>query len=262
MFVKSRTLWSRCNFWLGKLWNGRVQELEGSVRGRVAPLPGSPLWPALFPGFFASLTPTPHLCVCIQDTEVLNTAILTGKTVSVPVKVVAVQEDGSVVDVSDSTECKSADEDVIKVRHPREAANGVSAPFPSITTALGRISHSRFHTGVGCFPWVMGSGVSRGCAGPARFRSLMRRWCWCVPCGAVVRCSRAGDAQWDQSRSFFAGQAVLMRKRVVLYIPPGKSQRPHRDLWSCVAFLHPLFNSNDDVTECNELSYMLLFLFV
>lgn len=89
--------------------------------------------------------------MCIQDTEVLNTAILTGKTVSVPVKVVAVQEDGSVVDVSDSTECKSADEDVIKVRHSREAANGVSAPFPSITTALGRISHSRFHTG-GLFP--------------------------------------------------------------------------------------------------------------
>lgn len=58
--------------------------------------------------------PTPFLYV--QDTEVLNTAILTGKTVSVPVKVVAVEEDGSVIDVSDSTECKSADEDVIKVR--------------------------------------------------------------------------------------------------------------------------------------------------
>ncbi|XP_070077291.1 transmembrane protein 132E-like [Equus przewalskii] len=48
------------------------------------------------------------------DTEVLNTAILTGKAVSVPVKVVGVQEDGSVVDVSESVECRSADEDVIK----------------------------------------------------------------------------------------------------------------------------------------------------
>lgn len=46
----------------------------------------------------------------------MNTAILTGKPVSVPVKVVGVQEDGSVVDVSESVECKSADEDVIKVR--------------------------------------------------------------------------------------------------------------------------------------------------
>lgn len=50
-----------------------------------------------------------------QDTEVLNTAILTGKAVSVPVKVVAVQEDGSVVDVSEAVECRSADEDVVKV---------------------------------------------------------------------------------------------------------------------------------------------------
>ncbi|XP_077149381.1 transmembrane protein 132B [Ranitomeya variabilis] len=50
-----------------------------------------------------------------MDTELLNTAILTGRTMSIPVKVVAVQEDGSVIDVSDFTECKSADEDVIKV---------------------------------------------------------------------------------------------------------------------------------------------------
>ncbi|XP_012371179.1 transmembrane protein 132B [Octodon degus] len=49
------------------------------------------------------------------DTEVLNTAILTGKPVSVPVKVVGVQEDGSVVHVSESVECRSADEDVVKV---------------------------------------------------------------------------------------------------------------------------------------------------
>ena len=51
-----------------------------------------------------------------QDSEVLNTAVLTGKVVSVPVKVVAVQEDGSVVDVSEAMECRSADEDVIKVQ--------------------------------------------------------------------------------------------------------------------------------------------------
>ncbi|XP_066870990.1 uncharacterized protein [Kogia breviceps] len=54
-------------------------------------------------------------CELVQDTEVLNTAILTGKVVSVPVKVVAVQEDGSVVDVSEAVECRSADEDVVKV---------------------------------------------------------------------------------------------------------------------------------------------------
>lgn len=63
----------------------------------------------------ADLCVTRALCSPAQDTEVLNTAILTGKAVSVPVKVVAIREDGSVVDVPEAVECRSADEDVIKV---------------------------------------------------------------------------------------------------------------------------------------------------
>ncbi|XP_075032928.1 transmembrane protein 132C isoform X2 [Mixophyes fleayi] len=50
-----------------------------------------------------------------MDTEILNTAILTGKTVAVPVKVVSVEENGSVTDISELVECKSSDEDVVKV---------------------------------------------------------------------------------------------------------------------------------------------------
>ncbi|XP_064210060.1 transmembrane protein 132C isoform X1 [Anguilla rostrata] len=50
-----------------------------------------------------------------MDTEILNTAVLTGKTVAVPVKVVTVGADGTVTDVSESVECHSADEDVVKV---------------------------------------------------------------------------------------------------------------------------------------------------
>ncbi|MBN3296089.1 T132C protein, partial [Amia calva] len=50
-----------------------------------------------------------------MDTEILNTAVLTGKTVAVPVKVVSVGEDSAVTDVSESVECRSADEDVVKV---------------------------------------------------------------------------------------------------------------------------------------------------
>ncbi|KAI4568734.1 hypothetical protein MJG53_014352 [Ovis ammon polii x Ovis aries] len=50
----------------------------------------------------------------LQDLEVLNMVILTGKAVSVPIKMVAVQEDGLVVDLSEAVECRSADEDVIK----------------------------------------------------------------------------------------------------------------------------------------------------
>ncbi|XP_035870824.1 transmembrane protein 132C [Phyllostomus discolor] len=50
-----------------------------------------------------------------MDTELLNTAILTGKTVTLPVKVVSVEENGAVADISESVECRSADEDIVKV---------------------------------------------------------------------------------------------------------------------------------------------------
>lgn len=45
----------------------------------------------------------------------MNTAVLTGKTVAVPVKVVIVGIDASVMDVSDAVKCASTDEDVVKV---------------------------------------------------------------------------------------------------------------------------------------------------
>ncbi|NXD98426.1 T132D protein, partial [Chaetorhynchus papuensis] len=50
-----------------------------------------------------------------MEAEILNTAILTGKTVAVPVKVVSVEDDGTVADLVESVECRSSDEDVIKV---------------------------------------------------------------------------------------------------------------------------------------------------
>ncbi|XP_007952416.1 transmembrane protein 132D [Orycteropus afer afer] len=50
-----------------------------------------------------------------MEAEILNTAILTGKTVAVPVKVVAVEEDGTVTELLDSVQCRSSDEDTIKV---------------------------------------------------------------------------------------------------------------------------------------------------
>lgn len=45
----------------------------------------------------------------------MNTAILTGKTVAVPVKVISLEDDGTVTDLLESVECRSSDEDVIKV---------------------------------------------------------------------------------------------------------------------------------------------------
>lgn len=50
-----------------------------------------------------------------MDTQILNTAVLTGRTVAVPVKVVTVGTDGAVSDVTESVECRSTDEQVIKV---------------------------------------------------------------------------------------------------------------------------------------------------
>ncbi|XP_077417317.1 transmembrane protein 132B isoform X1 [Vanacampus margaritifer] len=50
-----------------------------------------------------------------QDTEVLNTAILTGRRVSLPVKLVTVGTDGQVREVDDSLSCTSADVHVLKV---------------------------------------------------------------------------------------------------------------------------------------------------
>ncbi|RVE67893.1 hypothetical protein OJAV_G00086370 [Oryzias javanicus] len=50
-----------------------------------------------------------------EDTEVVNTAILTGRRVAVPVKLVTVETDGQVREVEDSITCSSTDVDVVKV---------------------------------------------------------------------------------------------------------------------------------------------------
>uniref|UniRef100_A0A3Q4HXR6 Si:dkey-1d7.3 n=1 Tax=Neolamprologus brichardi TaxID=32507 RepID=A0A3Q4HXR6_NEOBR len=66
---------------------------------------------------------TPRLLACAlfallffaQNADILNTAVLTGKRVSVPVKTLAVEASGSVTDVTNYTNCRSTDEDVLKV---------------------------------------------------------------------------------------------------------------------------------------------------
>ncbi|KAG7241447.1 hypothetical protein INR49_025647 [Caranx melampygus] len=62
----------------------------------------------------AELLPLSHS----QDSEILNTAVLTGKTVAVPVKVVTIGIDASVTDVSEAVRCRSTDEDVVKRNSP------------------------------------------------------------------------------------------------------------------------------------------------
>ncbi|KAK3509145.1 hypothetical protein QTP70_020255, partial [Hemibagrus guttatus] len=50
-----------------------------------------------------------------MDTEIINTAVLTGRTVAIPVKVVSIELSGIVTDISSFVECKSSNEDIIKV---------------------------------------------------------------------------------------------------------------------------------------------------
>ena len=55
-----------------------------------------------------------RVCLVFQEAEILNTAILTGKTVAVPVKGVAGEEEGAVADLLQCGQCRSSDDDVIK----------------------------------------------------------------------------------------------------------------------------------------------------
>ncbi|XP_051552034.1 transmembrane protein 132E isoform X1 [Myxocyprinus asiaticus] len=50
-----------------------------------------------------------------MDTEIINMAVLTGRTVAIPVKVVSIEINGAVTDVSSSVQCKSFNEDIVKV---------------------------------------------------------------------------------------------------------------------------------------------------
>uniref|UniRef100_A0A672GIL1 Transmembrane protein 132E n=1 Tax=Salarias fasciatus TaxID=181472 RepID=A0A672GIL1_SALFA len=50
-----------------------------------------------------------------MDTEIINTAILTGRTVAIPVKMVSIEMSGAVTDVSAFVQCKSSNEDIVKV---------------------------------------------------------------------------------------------------------------------------------------------------
>lgn len=51
----------------------------------------------------------------------VNTAILTGRRVAVPIKVVSVGADGQVREVDDAVTCSSTDVDVVKVRERTRA---------------------------------------------------------------------------------------------------------------------------------------------
>lgn len=58
--------------------------------------------------------------VSAQNSDLLNTAVLTGEMVAVPVRTLAVESDGSVTDVTNYTSCQSTEEDVLKVSYHKD----------------------------------------------------------------------------------------------------------------------------------------------
>lgn len=103
---------------------------------------------------FVSRTMFVGIVPLAMDTEILNTAILTGRMVSVPVKVVAVQEDRSVVDVSDSTECRSADEDVVKVSDSCDSIFVNGKEMKSKVDTIVNFTYQHFTTQLEVTVWV------------------------------------------------------------------------------------------------------------
>ncbi|XP_051828577.1 transmembrane protein 132B [Antechinus flavipes] len=103
---------------------------------------------------FVSQTTFTGIVPLATDTEILNTAILTGKTVSVPVKVVAVGENGSVVDVSDEVECKSTDEDVIKVSDSCDSIFVNGKEMKSKVDTIVNFTYQHFTTQLEVTVWV------------------------------------------------------------------------------------------------------------
>ncbi|NXQ33471.1 T132B protein, partial [Alaudala cheleensis] len=103
---------------------------------------------------FVSRTMFVGIVPLAMDTEILNTAILTGRMVAVPVKVVAVQEDGSVVDVSDSSECRSADEDVLKVSASCDSLFVNGKEMKSKVDTIVNFTYQHFTTQLEVTVWV------------------------------------------------------------------------------------------------------------
>uniref|UniRef100_A0A8C9Y7I3 Transmembrane protein 132C n=1 Tax=Sander lucioperca TaxID=283035 RepID=A0A8C9Y7I3_SANLU len=97
----------------------RVLQVDLEVNGLMMTPGGREVtWQVEYP-LTRTLTTLTLICVFLffplQDTEILNTAVLNGRSIAVPVKVVTVGPDGTVSDITESVECKSTDEQVIKV---------------------------------------------------------------------------------------------------------------------------------------------------
>ncbi|KAG8597462.1 hypothetical protein GDO81_002288 [Engystomops pustulosus] len=89
-----------------------------------------------------------------MEAEILNTAILTGKTVAVPVKTVAVDSSGSVTDLSELVDCKSSDEDVLKVSDRCDYVFVNGKEIKGKVNAIVNFSYQHFKPSLEMTVWV------------------------------------------------------------------------------------------------------------
>ncbi|XP_040275602.1 transmembrane protein 132D, partial [Bufo bufo] len=89
-----------------------------------------------------------------MEAEILNTAILNGKTVAVPVKTVAIDSSGSVTDLSELVDCKSSDEDVLKVSDRCDYVFVNGKEMKGKVNAIVNFSYQHFKPSLEMTVWV------------------------------------------------------------------------------------------------------------
>ncbi|XP_032803105.1 transmembrane protein 132C [Petromyzon marinus] len=86
--------------------------------------------------------------------ELLNTAVLTGRTVALPLRVLVVEESGLVTDVSEEAQCYSLDEDVLKVSAGCEYAYVNGKERQGSTRARVHVSYEHMRASLDLTVWM------------------------------------------------------------------------------------------------------------
>ncbi|XP_029389708.1 transmembrane protein 132B [Mus pahari] len=193
---------------------------------------------------FISQTTFVGIVPLTMDTEILNTAILTGKPVSVPVKVVGVQEDGSVVDVLESVECRSADEDVVKVSNTCDSIFVNGKEMKSKVGTIVNFTHQHFTSQVEITVWVPRLPLQIEISDT----ELSQIKGWRIPVASNRRPTRESDDEEDEEKKG-RGCTLQYQHALVRVLTQFVSESP--DLGQLTYMLGPdwQFDITDLVTE-------------
>ncbi|XP_055003594.1 transmembrane protein 132B isoform X2 [Sorex araneus] len=131
-----------------------------------------------------------------MDTELLNTAVLTGRPVAMPVQVVAVEEDGAVVRVVEDVECRSADEDIIKVSNTCDSVFVNGKEMKSRVGVTVTFTHQHFSSQLEVTVWAPRLPLQLDVSDT----ELSQIKGWRVPVGANRRPTRESEDEEDEER--------------------------------------------------------------